>query len=378
MSESTQKSPPPVDSTAALAETLGLSRWTISRVLNGHPGVKEATRRRVVEAMARLGFQPNAMARGLRGSQTRLIGVCFQEIETPVLARKVASLQNQLRQENYRAIIELTGGDPVLEEEVIRHFLAMRVDGIVLAGSTLAAGHPLVAQLRDGAAAAVAIDPAHNLPLPQVNLDREYAMELKVRHLTELGHRSFAILGMESDPIYGSRRMQGLRKAARRRGLGFRENFQSLSLPGYDLQDYNYGFQLGREYLALKRRASALICLNDRIALGACKVIQEAGVPIPADCSVIGFDNLEVTAWARPALTTIDQQIELMIATAVSMLMQSVRAREPSAERQSIRPSLRVRESTGPASAPSAPGRRAATVKEPSAVAPIARKKARL
>ncbi len=358
-----------MDSTAALAEMLGLSRWTVSRVLNGHPGVKEATRRRVVEAMARLGFQPNAMARGLRGSQTRLIGVCFQEIETPVLARKMATLQNQLRQENYRAIIELTAGDPVLEEEVIRHFLAMRVDGIVLAGSTLAAGHSLVVQLRDGAAAAVAIDPANNLPLPQVNLDREYAMELMIRHLAELGHRSFAILGVESDPIYGSRRMQGLRKAARRHGYGFRESFQSLSLPGYDLQDYNYGYQLGREYLALAHRPTALICLNDRIALGASKVIQEAGVSIPGACSVIGFDNLEVTAWARPALTTIDQQIELMIATAVSMLMQSIRTRETPAERQSIRPSLRVRESTGQAPA---------AVKARAAPAAIAQKKARL
>lgn len=347
MNESTQKSSTAVDSTAALAETLGLSRWTVSRVLNGHPGVKEATRRRVVDAMTRLGFQPNAMARGLRGSQTRLIGVCFQEIETPVLARKVATLQNQLRQENYRAIIELTAGDPLLEEEVIRHFLAMRVDGIVLAGSTLPAVHPLVAQLRDGAAGAVAIDPAQDLPLPQVNLDREHAMDLKVGHLADLGHRDFAILGVESDPIYGSRRMQGLRKAARRRGLGFRDHFRSLSLAGYDLQDYDYGYHLGREYLGLENRPTALICLNDRIALGACKAIQEAGVSIPAECSVIGFDNLEVTAWARPALSTIDQQIELMIATAVSMLMQSVRARETSAERQSIRPSLRVRESTG-------------------------------
>lgn len=345
-----KKDPSPVDSTAALAEYLGVSRWTVSRVLNGHPGVREATRRRILEAMGKLGFQPNAMARGLRGSQTQLIGICFQEIGTPVLARKVATLQNHLRQERYRAIMELTAGDPLFEEEVIRHFLAMRVDGIVLVGSTLPPDHPLILQLVSDGLPTVAVDPAYALPLPTVHLDREYGMELKVKCLYDLGHRSFAILGVESDPVYGARRMQGLRRAARRYQMGFREHFISLSLQGFDLQDYNYGYALGRELLARDSVPTGLIALNDRIALGAVKALSETGLRIPQNASIIGFDNLEVAAWARPSLTTVDQQIDLMMSTAVTLLLQSLRSREvtgPSV--QYIRPVLKARESTGPA-----------------------------
>ncbi len=318
--------------------------------------MKESTRRRVLEAMSRLGFQPNAMARGLRGSQTQLIGICFQEIGTPVLARKMSILQSHLRMERHRAIIELAGGDPILEEEVIRHFLSMRVDGIVLAGSTLAPDNPLLEQLQEGPVVVVAIDPANALPLPQVNLDRELAMDLKLQHLLDLGHRRIAILGVESDNLYGGRRMQGLRKAARHHQMDFKSDFVSLSLPGYGLQDYSYGDRLAQEYLSLEDRPTALLCLNDRIALGASRAIQQAGLRIPEDCSVIGFDNLEASAWSQPALTTIDQQIELMMSTTVAILMQAVRFRDVTPPNQMIRPALCVRESTGPVRGSVRPG----------------------
>ena len=113
-----------ITSTKDLAEHLGLSRWTVSRVLNGHPEVKEETRRRVLDAARELGFSPNAMARGLRGGSTGLVGVCFQEIESPALAKKTAFLQQQLRAMGFQGMIELTDGDPNLEESVLRHFLS--------------------------------------------------------------------------------------------------------------------------------------------------------------------------------------------------------------------------------------------------------------
>lgn len=187
---------PAIQSTDALARHLGLSRWTVSRVLNEHPGVKEETRLKVQEAMLQLGFEPNRMARGLRGSRTMMIGICFQELDSPVLARKTAMLQHFLRKEGYRAIIELTGGDPLLEEAAIRHFLGIKVDGIVLVGSTLQTSQPIVRQLDAIPTPVVTVDPASNLPMTQIHLDRVWAMKMIIDHLHEAGHRRFCIVGI--------------------------------------------------------------------------------------------------------------------------------------------------------------------------------------
>lgn len=131
-----------ISSTKDLAQHLGISRWTVSRVLNGHPEVKEESRIRVLEAAGELGFSPNAMARGLRGGPTGLIGVCFQELESPALAKKMAFLQQELRTWGFQAMIELTDGDPELEESVIRHFLSLRTEGIHIGRFDIGAPYP--------------------------------------------------------------------------------------------------------------------------------------------------------------------------------------------------------------------------------------------
>lgn len=341
---------PAIQSTDALARHLGLSRWTVSRVLNNHPGVRAETRQRVQDAMLQLGFEPNMMARGLRGTRTMMIGVCFQELDSPVLARKTAMLQQLLRKEGYRAIIELTGGDPLLEEAVIRNFLSIKVDGIVLVGSTLQTRQPIVRQLHAVPTPVVTVDPCSDLPMTQIHLDRIWAMKMIIDHLHELGHRRFALLGFGSDRQYGHLRLRGIGEALQSRGLNVEHAATELHLPGRELQDYNYGYHLGELYLALPQPPSAVIGLNDRIAIGAMKAIVEGGLQVPGNVSIVGFDNLDVTAWTSPTVTTIDQQVELLMSTAASVLLQQIR--DPETEKrqsQLIRPVLKNRMSTGPA-----------------------------
>src|SRR5690606_23635790 len=112
---SADTAPPGVATTSALARHLGLSRWTVSRVLNGHPGVRPDTVARVRAAMDELGFTPDPLARGLRGTPTGAVGVCFSELESPILARKTATLQRLLREAGLRSLIELTNGEADLE-----------------------------------------------------------------------------------------------------------------------------------------------------------------------------------------------------------------------------------------------------------------------
>jgi DNA-binding LacI/PurR family transcriptional regulator len=340
---------PPVDSTTALARHLGLSRWTISRVLNGHPGIKTETRERVLQAMELLGFTPNPMARGLRGSQTRMVGICFQELHSPALARKIAILQNLLREKGYRALLELTDGNPSLEEEVIRHFMSIKVDGIVLTGSTLHANNPLVHQLTANKASVIAVDPLHQLPFSTVMLDRHWAMRLKMEHLHALGHHKFALLGFDPSVVYGNIRLEGIQREAKRLGLAYEQDFFRLLIPGENHQDYHYGWKLAEKFLSEKCPATAIVALSDQIAIGAIKYLREAGYQVPHDYSVIGFDNLDVAAFSHPTLTTVDQQISQIMSTTVEQLLKLIQNANAQPEMQIIRPVIKVRASTGPA-----------------------------
>lgn len=308
---------PNIRSVGDFAKHLGLSRWTVSRILNGHTGVHEDTRRRVMEEMNRIGFQPNMMARSLKGAKTGLIGVCFQEIESPILARKISSLQESLRARGLRAVMEITSGVPGAERDIINHFISLRVDGVILIGSELSPKDPIIRRLASESLPVVTVDAAKDIPLPKIELDRSSAMLLALRHLQQRGYSSFALLGLESDPVYGARRIEGLKSAAEKLGIIWERNF--LSLKSRDRQDwsYQYGFDLAQELLQLENPPRGVIALNDRVAIGAMKAIREWGYEIPKDFSVVGFDNLEIGQWTEPALTTVGQNVGELIEEAI-------------------------------------------------------------
>lgn len=334
-----------VRGTAGLAQHLGISRWTVSRVLNGHSGVREETRQRVLEAMAELGFEPNRLARGLRGVPSGVVGVSFPHLEAMVLARKSQALQRELREAGFRGIFEIPEGDADIEAAVVRHFLSIQVDGIVLIGSTLSVDSPVLSEVAERGIGIVAVDPTQPLRIPRVTLDRGQAMELMLGYLVDLGHRKIGLLGFNSDDMYPAVRRKGLERAAGEHGVDFSRDLQSFDLEGFGHQDYRLGAILGEQVLALgKKGPTALLCLNDRIAIGAMRTLQEAGRSIPGDYSIIGFDNLPETAWTNPPLSTVDHNINRLMEQATRLLWQSVRGE--ATRNQRVEPRLIVRQST--------------------------------
>lgn len=306
--------------TAVLARHLGLSRWTVSRVLNGHPGVLPATVERVHRAMEELGYQPNALARGLRGGKTGTVGVCFQELETPILARKTAILQQRLREQGRHTLIELTNGSPGLEEQVIRHFLSMRVDGIVLIGSQLGESDAVLRSARDQATSVVWVDPEKAKVKARVKLDRAHSMKLTLEHLHGLGHRRFVTLGLDETDAYGAAKLRGLERTAKRLKLDFRKDFSHFAEAGLRLHDYAYGERLAESFLTLKTKPTAAIVLNDRVAIGLMHHLRKDGWEFPRDLSIVGYDNLDIAGYSWPAITTIDQRVEALMQAAADML----------------------------------------------------------
>jgi len=345
------KTPP--NTTAALASHLGISRWTVSRVLNGHSGVKEETARKVQQAIRDLDFHPSALARSLRGGQTATVGVCFQDLDSPVMAMRAASLQQRLREEGYHTVIELSGASTELERGAIRRFIGQRVDGIVLILSRLAADDPAVRLLERERTPCFWVDPENPVPGDRVLLDRSRSMKLVLEHLTGLGHRRIALLGIDPKNRFGALRMPGLKQYAPECGLDFERDFMLVFHPGETNHTFEYGFELASEFIerSAGKLPTAIIALNDRIAIGAINRLREDGIRVPDDVSVVGYDNIAIAEHFFPTLTTVDHQTDRLMDLAVRGLLERLdpeNSQMPPRE-ASVHPKLVIRKSTGPA-----------------------------
>lgn len=341
-----------ISTTRALAEHLGLSRWTVSRVLNNHPGVLPATVERVHQAIVELGFQPNALARGLRGARTGIIGLCFQEIESPILARKATVLQQRLREEGLNALIELTNENEALEQRAIRHFLSMQVEGVILLGSSLRPGDALLEVLEQERIPCVFVDPLHSVKGRVIRLDRAHSMSMVVEYLYGMDHRRFGLLGIDPENPYGASRLEGLKRTATKLGLSLETDFYLCYEPGEKHHNFAYGERLTERLLRETSLPTAIVALNDRIAIGAISALTRAGLNVPGNVSVVGYDNLDVGAYFNPRLTTVEHRVTVMMHRAVETLLELIREKEAADRKRNrevlIEPELVLRDSAAP------------------------------
>jgi DNA-binding LacI/PurR family transcriptional regulator len=348
-SPSKSKSPQVIRSTAEFARHVGLARTTVSRVLNAQPGLKQKTIERVQRALAETGFTPNAHAVHLKGKRTSMIGICMEDLATPPGVRKLATLQHVLRTRGFSSLIEVFS--PGSGREVVRHFLSLRVEAVVFIGHF----H------REEIEARLAELIAHGMPhlvidhyglknANTVSLDRAAGMEAVVNHLLDQGHRTFGLLGISKGPVSRIDRPSGIQAALRARGLEFDACTTSLDHLHERRNDFEYGRQLATSFMAQSSRPTAFIGHNDEIAIGALRGFQEAGLKLPRDASITGFNNQDICKMTWPTLTTVDQNIETTIATAAEEILSQL-GKPPRAKPilKMIEPKLVIGESTGPA-----------------------------
>ena len=348
MSLSASKNPPPrITSTAEFAHYVGLARTTVSRVLNGQPGLRASTIARVQHALAETGFTPNAYATLIKGKGTSSIGICLENLLTPPILRKLATLQRQLRADGYTSLIEAYARGE--SRTILRHFLSMRVEAVVFIGHF--DPPEIEARVRELL--------AHKLPhlvidhhgirdANTVTLDRAEAMRMVMEHLLAAGHRSFGLLGIPLDAPSHLERIHGIRAALTAHGLDLAACTRSFDAQCVRDQDFEYGRALARLFLELKQPPTAFVALNDEIAIGAMRALQDAGLQIPRDASVTGFNNQDVCTMMAPALTTVDQEIEATIKAALQLLTAHLRNGPPARPvLRTIKPSLIIRQSTG-------------------------------
>jgi DNA-binding LacI/PurR family transcriptional regulator len=332
-----------------LARHVGLARTTVSRVLNGQPGLQQATIDRVQRALAETGFTPNAHAMLMKGGRTAMIGICMEDLATPPAVRKLATLQRVLRARGFASLIEVftPGGG----RDVVRHFQSLRVEAVVFIGHFLCDEvEARIAELTAQGIPHLVIDQFGLKGANTVALERSAGMKEVVNHLLDLGHRVFGGLGLSKGPVSRIDRQTGVWAALQARGLDPAACVVSLDHLHERQNDFRYGRDLAASFVARPDRPTAFLGYNDEIAIGAMRGFQEAGLQVPRDLSITGFNNQEICHMTAPALTTVDQSIDATIAAAAEFLLAQLG--KPLPKRPVVRtitPQLVVRGSTGPA-----------------------------
>ncbi len=327
-----------------IAQDLGLSVVTISKVLRNHPDIAEETRERVMKRVIELDYQPNLLARSLVTGRSYLIGLVVPSLLHPFFAEVSRAISAAVGMQGYSILLSSSEEDPSLETREIQQLTARRLDALVIA--TAGAERSIFERLGNNHTPYVLIDrEIPGLSANFVGIDDEAAGRLATEHLIELGRRRIAHIRGREDST-GIRRFEGYRKALAKAGLEFCED-RVVARSTVDVDSTRKGAEAMRLLLDRRPLPDALFAYNDPLAIGAINAILEAGLRIPQDIAVIGCGNLHYDALLRVPLSSIDQRSTLIGERTAEVLLRMIGSRK---ELQPVsiilEPSLVVRDST--------------------------------
>lgn len=285
-----------------IARAAGVAHPTVSRALNGSPVVNADTAQRIRRLAKKMGYVPNAVARHFQNKRTRTVGMVLTTMTDPFLARIVAGVEQVACEAGYGLFVSTSHENPNREIGVIETLYRRRVDAIIIASMWVSSVYR--EELERIRVPIVLIN--HRLEgkhLHYVTVDDVQGARLAVEHLISLGHRRIAFVRSAERPdVYVENRLVGFREAHQVAGLPVDPLLEILPEGGSD-------FTRGRQSLGAlrKARATAAFCYNDLTAIGLLKACRQAGVRVPDDLSLVGFDDLEETEYVSPSLTTVRQ-----------------------------------------------------------------------
>jgi len=327
-----------------IAKELGLSQATVSKVLREHPDIGEKTRKRVLERVRELDYQPNSLARSLVTGRSYLIGLVAPSLLHPFFAEVARALSAEIREKGYSLIVSSSEEDQDLEKEEISRLLGRRLDALVIASS--GTNIEQFERMESKAQPFVLID--RDLPGLSANfvgINDEKAGWLATEHLIDMGCRRIAhIRGQDNSTGIG--RFEGYRQALRHRGVPFSEDYV-VRRSFVDTETTRQGEEAMRLLLERNPRPDGVFCFNDPLAIGAMSTILEAGLRIPEDIALIGCGNLPNNNVLRVPLSSIDQHSQMIGQRAAELVLSLIESKQtPRARTIILEPSLVVRSST--------------------------------
>jgi len=325
-----------------VAKLAGVSVSTVSRVINNTLPVEDDTRFRVEEAIRKIDFRPNLLAKGLRSKSGNLIGLIVPEIVHESFAFFVNFAEASAERHGFNLIIGNTNNDPDKEELFVRNFIRRHVDGVIF--SRVSDQSRIFRIIEESQVPFVIIDRSmQREDVPTVVMDNYGAGVMAAEHLIGLGHRNVACITGPMNIAIVRERYSGFRDRILSKGATLRE---SNVLEG----DFKFdgGKRAGVTLLERRGEFSAIWAQNDLMAIGAMQEFIRGGVRVPEEMSILGLDNVTASWMVSPALTTIAQPFSAMCESAVEMILR-LRAKETITEwRVAHAPQMVIRETTAP------------------------------
>jgi len=333
-----------------VAEKVGVSEATVSRVLNGRPGVSSATRTAVLTALDVLGYERPTK---LRGKRARLVGLVLPELQNPIFPALAEVVGGALAQLRFTPVLCASGPNGLSEVDYVNMLLDQHASGVIFAGGNFAeAGspHEHYRLLRERALPVVLVNASSDdLAFPQVSTDDAVAAEQAFSHLQALGHEKIGMILGPDDHMPSRLRLAAFLATANRAGVGDPEAM---------VEHVPFSLEAGHAAGArlVGRGLTGIICASDPLALGAIRAVRRLGLRVPEDVSIVGYDDSALMMCTDPPLTTIRQPIEAMGRAAVKLLSSQIEGTVATPERLLFEPELVVRGSTAPPRARAAVG----------------------
>jgi len=338
-----------------VAERSGFSSATVSIVLNNAPlarYIPDTTKGRIQRAAAHLGYRPNLFARSLRGRRSQTVGVMVFDMTDPYCTLVLRGIENTLFQSSYLPILTDVHNERSRFERYLEMLLDRRIEGLVILANWLFVDINVLADLEksDIPTATVGRE-LKNDKISSVIVDNAAGARAALEHLHSLGHRKIAFIRGPHELTDTEPRWRGVRAVARERDLEIDARL-IVDLPesGDPFSSFEQGYKLTEELLERHRPFTALMAFDDMTAFGAIRALGKAGIRVPDQCSVVGFDDVSPAAIYSPALTTVRQPMEVMGTAAATIVLDAINAtleKKPTRTiHRRIVPELVVREST--------------------------------
>jgi DNA-binding LacI/PurR family transcriptional regulator len=325
-----------------VARLAGVSVQTVSHVVNQTGNISDSTRLRVGKVIKSLNYRPNPIARSMRTRETGLVGLLVLDITSPVLSRIASEVEAAAFSSEYKVLLYNARHDARRERESLEAFAEQLVDGLVIVNA-MDRGQTF-AWLKDRRIPTVLVDCLPTPALPSVATDNERGAYLATEHLLALGHQRIVHLAGDLSLEVARLRVEGYRRAMSEYGVS---DQVSVVTPADYHWDYQTGYHAMRQILGDRKAPTAVFAAADQVAIGACRAIAEAGLEVPRDISVVGFDDIPAAQFSSPPLTTVRQPLKAIAGRAFDLLLELLNeSGEPDAAQIVLQPVLVLRNST--------------------------------
>lgn len=298
-----------------VASEASVSMATVSRVVNGNPNVKPSTRKKVNDAIERLGYRPNAVARGLARKETTTIGVIIPDISSVFFAELARGVEDIATMYDYNMILCNSDQNQNKEIHLVNTLLEKQVDGIIFMGGKITEEH-LHEFEKSPVPVVLAATVDEQGQTPSVNIDYKQAVYDAVSHLVNQGHKKIAMVsGPLTDPVNGHYKFEGYQRALAEAGLTYEDRYVSIG-------DYTYdaGLEAMQSFMSMSEAPTAVFVSSDEMGVGVINAAKDAGYSLPEDFEIIGFNNTRLSLMSRPTLTTVVQPMYDIGAVAMRLL----------------------------------------------------------